>query len=49
MKTAKFAREISILIERAQNDSYWGARGDRSGGNIPGKLFIKVRDELRNQ
>ena len=37
----------SELVEHTKNDSYWGDGGDRTGGNMLGKLLVELREELR--
>ncbi len=36
------------LVERTENDAYWGDGGDGSGKNMLGRLLMQVRDELRS-
>ena len=35
------------LVERTENDAFWGDGGDGSGKNMLGRLLMKLRDELR--
>lgn len=35
------------LVEHTKNDSYWGDGGDRTGGNMLGKLLMELREALR--
>ncbi|MEM7246896.1 MAG: NADAR family protein [Acidobacteriota bacterium] len=37
------------LVERAEQDAYWGDGGDGSGKNMLGRILMKVRDRLRNE
>lgn len=37
----------ALLVERTENDSYWGDGGDGSGKNRLGQILMDVRDELR--
>jgi ribA/ribD-fused uncharacterized protein len=39
----------ALLVERTENDSYWGDGGDGSGKNRLGQILMQVRDELRAQ
>ena len=36
----------SVLVEHAENDSYWGDGGDGSGKNMLGNLLMETRDKL---
>ncbi len=38
----------SILIERTDNDSYWGDGGDGKGRNMLGRILMEVRDEFNH-
>ena len=35
------------LVERTENDSYWGDGGDGSGKNMLGRILMEIRGELR--
>ena len=34
------------LVERTENDAYWGDGGDGSGRNMLGRILMEVRDKL---
>ena len=36
-----------MIVEDSPTDSYWGCGSDRKGQNHMGKLWMKLRDELR--
>jgi N-glycosidase YbiA len=36
------------IVERTENDRYWGDGGDGSGKNMLGRLLMEVRELLRN-
>jgi ribA/ribD-fused uncharacterized protein len=36
------------IVEHTRNDHYWADGGDGSGGNMLGKLLMRVRSELRD-
>ena len=38
----------SLLLKQYPTDYYWGTGADGSGENKIGKLWMKLRDELRN-
>jgi ribA/ribD-fused uncharacterized protein len=35
------------IVERTENDSYWGDGGDGSGKNMLGQILMQVRESLR--
>ena len=37
------------IVERTENDSYWGDGGDGSGENMLGRILMEIRDQLRNE
>lgn len=37
------------LVERTENDAYWGDGGDGSGRNMLGRILEEVRAELRDR
>ncbi len=37
-----------LIVEDSPTDSFWGWGEDRKGENVMGKLWMKLRDELRN-
>jgi len=37
----------ATIVERTENDSYWGDGGDGSGKNRLGQILMRVREELR--
>ena len=37
-----------LIVEDSPTDSFWGWGEDRKGENVLGKLWMKLRDELRN-
>ena len=37
------------IVEHTTNDRYWGDGGDGTGGNMLGKILMRVRDELRSR
>ncbi|MBO7393826.1 MAG: NADAR family protein [Abditibacteriota bacterium] len=37
-----------LIVEDSPKDSFWGWGKDRKGENTLGKLWMKLRDELRN-
>lgn len=39
----------STLVDRTENDSYWGDGGDGTGRNMLGKLLMQVSDEIRSE
>ena len=49
---AKFTQHDShreLLLGTGESDSYWGDGGDRTGGNMLGKLLMELRTELRGE
>jgi ribA/ribD-fused uncharacterized protein len=38
----------SPIVERTENDSYWGDGGDGSGRNMLGRILMDVRTRLRS-
>jgi N-glycosidase YbiA len=38
-----------VLVERTENDAYWGDGGDGSGRNMLGQILMRVRDDLRSR
>jgi len=36
------------LVERTENDSFWGDVGDGSGENHLGRILMKIREQLAN-
>lgn len=41
--------EDYLIVEDSPKDSFWGWGEDRQGENNLGKLWMKLRDELRNK
>lgn len=37
-----------IIVEDSPKDDYWGWGENREGDNHLGKLWMKIRDEIRN-
>ena len=41
--------EDYLIVEDSPKDSFWGWGPNRDGFNQLGKLWMKLRDELKNQ
>lgn len=41
--------EDRVIVEDSWRDSYWGWGEDRKGENMLGKLWMEVRNEIRNK
>ncbi|MFO0865958.1 MAG: NADAR family protein [Gemmataceae bacterium] len=43
------SNENAKLVERTENDDYWGDSGDASGQNMLGRILMRVRKHLQRE
>jgi ribA/ribD-fused uncharacterized protein len=48
LRKVLLATDDATIVERTENDSYWGDGGDGSGRNVLGRILMEVREELRS-